>query len=124
MCTKEELHQELKKCEERIMLRVHEEIKSLRTSANDAIIDRNSVHMLLEQMQKDNRMTHKLAEEILIQTKATNGRVNKLESWREVHGVETQNLTNAVALFQSYLSRLNWIVIVAVCGAILSLIFA
>ena len=122
MC-KEELHQELKKCEERIMLQVHEEIKSLRTSANEAVIDRNSVHMLLEQMQKDNRVTHKLAEEILAQTKATNGRVNKLESWRDVHGVETQHLTDAVTLFQSYLSRLNWIVIVAVCGAILSLIF-
>ena len=123
MCSKEELHQELKKCEERIMLQVHEEVRTLRDNAGEAAIDRNSVHMLLEQMQKDNRVTHKLAEEILAQTKVTNGRVTKLESWREVHEVETKHLTEAVVLFQTYLSRLNWIVIVAVIGAILSLIF-
>ena len=123
MCSKDDLHQELKKCEERIMLQVHEEVRTLRDNAGEAAIDRNSVHMLLEQMQKDNRVTHKLAEEILAQTKATNGRVTKLESWREVHEVETKHLTEAVVLFQTYLSRLNWIVIVAVIGAILSLIF-
>ena len=105
------------------MALVHEEVRTLRDNAGEAAIDRNSVHMLLEQMQKDNRVTHKLAEEILAQTKATNGRVTKLESWREVHEVETKHLTEAVVLFQSYLSRLNWIVIVAVTGAILSLIF-
>lgn len=122
VCNLEELQDELKKCEERIMNNVHAEIKTLRTQANDAILDRNSVHMLLEQMQKDNRITHKLAEEILTQTKATNGRVTKLESWREVHNVETEHLTKAIDLFQSYLSRLNWIVILAVSGALLSLI--
>ena len=116
MCDKEEIQEELRKCEQRIMFQVHKELEGLQTKAQDAIIDRNSVHQLLDQINKN-------LDRILAQTTLTNGRVNGLEKWKDVHAIETAHLEKAVEVFQSYLSRLNWIVIVAVAGAILSLIF-
>jgi adenylosuccinate lyase len=120
MCTPEEVkrivHEELAKCEEKFTHWVHEELKLLQAKAQDAIIDRNSVHQLLEQMNKN-------LDRILEQTTKTNGRVSGLEKWKDVHAIETAHLEKAVDVFQTYLSRLNWIVIVAVTGAILSLIF-
>jgi hypothetical protein len=120
MCTPEEVkrivHEELAKCEEKFTQWVHEELKLLQDKAQDAIIDRNSVHQLLEQINKN-------LDLVLEQTPKTNGRVNGLEKWKEVHAIETNHIEKSIGVFQSYLSRLNWIVIVAVLGAVLSLIF-
>jgi chromosome segregation ATPase len=110
------VHEELAKCEEKVESWVRKEIAGLNIKANDAIIDRNSVHQMLEQINKN-------LDRILEQTTKTNGRVGSLEKWKDVHAVETAHLEKAVDVFQTYLSRLNWIVIVAVAGAVLSLIF-
>ena len=110
------VHEELAKCEEKVESWVRKEIDGLNSKAQDAIIDRNSVHQILEHINKN-------LDKILIQTTATNGRVSGLEKWKDVHTIETLHLEKAVDVFQTYLSRLNWIVILAVAGAVLSLIF-
>lgn len=122
MCSKEEVREELKKCEERIMALVHEEIRVLREQAQVAIIDRNSVHMLLEQMKKDNETTHTLAREILAQATKTNGRVNGLETWRATHSVESDHLASAVASIKTGVWSVVTVVLLAVIGAVLSLV--
>jgi hypothetical protein len=122
MCSKEEVHEELRKCEARIMEHLHKELESLRTTTQESVIDRNSVHMLLERMKEDNTRTHTLAEQILAQTTKTNGRVTNMEEWRAVHIKETEHMKEAVATLGNYLRTLNWIVIVGVVGAVLTLV--
>ena len=123
MCIdKEEIHAELAKCEERIMRTIRKELESMREATQESIIDRNSVHMLLERMKEDNTRTHTLAEQILTQTTRTNGRVTSIEEWRAVHIKETEHMKEAVATLGNYLRTLNWIVIMAVVGAVLTLV--
>ena len=114
MCTPEEVkrivHEELAKCEEKFTHWVHEELKSLQTKAQDAIIDRNSVHQLLEQINKN-------LDRILEQTTKTNGRVNGLEKWKDVHSVESNHLEKVVTGLNTTNSRLAWAVVLAVLGA-------
>lgn len=123
MCSREEVQDELKKCEDRIMALVHEEIRVLREQAQTAIIDRNSVHMLLEQMRKDNKINQTLSEKILDQTTRTNGRVTHVESWQTSHDVTTAHMKESIQAMQTYFSRLNWALILAVLGALLALVF-
>ena len=104
------------------MEHLHKELESLRTTTQESVIDRNSVHMLLERMKEDNTRTHTLAEQILAQTTKTNGRVTNMEEWRAVHIKETEHMKEAVATLGNYLRTLNWIVIVGVVGAVLTLV--
>ena len=122
MCSREEMTAELKKCEDRIMALVHEEIRTLREQAQTAIIDRNSVHMLLEQMQKDNKITHALAEKILEQTTKTNGRVTDLEKWQAVHMEATKSLMENTSWSSDTIKRVAGFIVFGVIGAVLALV--
>jgi regulator of replication initiation timing len=123
MCIdKEEIHAELAKCEERIMRTLRKELESMREATQESIIDRNSVHMLLERMKEDNTRTHTLAEQILAQTTRTNGRVTTLEGWKDVHMKDTEHMAQAILDFKNTVQRVTWIIVTAVAASVLALV--
>jgi len=93
MCTREELKQEVEAVEHRMEAKmesshlaiaktisnfmgdVNDKLDVLTEKATASIIDRNSVHDSLTSL-------NRTLNEVLEQTKKTNGRVSKLENWR------------------------------------------
>jgi len=61
-------------------------------------------------------------EKILEQTTKTNGRVTTLETWKAVHTSESSTVQKSIDDVKETLKRLNWLLIIAVVGALLNLV--
>lgn len=95
---------------------VKDKLEVLERKADETILDRNSIHMVLDSMQKTGIAT-------LEQATKTNGRVSALETWKAVHISESTNVTQKLDSVCSTLQRLNWLLITGVVVAVLNLLF-
>ena len=135
MCTREEVRLEVQLGEERMYAElekyalgqskvisnlfgdVKDTLKTIDDKQDQSILDRNSIHALLDELKR-------IQCETLEQTKKTNGRVTSLETWKEVHISENTSLIKTLENVTSTLSKLNWIVITGVVTALLGVVMS
>lgn len=133
MCTKEDINHIVSASEQRmesrlqashgaiaktisnLMSDMNERLNQLNKKADETVLDRGSIHILLANLQKT-------STETLLQATKTNGRVNGLDTWRAVHTSESVTVSKSLDEVRSVLNRLNWLLIVAVIGAVLNLV--
>lgn len=133
MCTKEEAERIVGDAERRMqanlekshgaiastisnfMSEVNEKLDELSKKADDTILDRNSIHNMLTNLQTTSSST-------LEQATKTNGRVNSLETWKQVHTSESTGISQSLGEVRSVLTRLNWLLITGAVVALLNLI--
>lgn len=117
MCTKEEVQQIVDESEKRMEARM---VDLLTKSHNDSYS--KVISNFVSEIQAKFVNMEKLTTQILDQTTRTNGRVNALETWREVHKVETVGIAEKIDSVCVTLSRINWMIIAAVVVGVLGLV--
>jgi hypothetical protein len=109
MCTKEEVQAIVTESEKR----QNEKMERSHTAIAGTISDFGA------ELKETNAKIEALSERV------SDNVVNKiicLETWKATHTIEYINMSEKIDEIRAVLSRLNWIIIIAVAGAILSLV--
>lgn len=123
MCSKEEVLAIVSESEERILKKVHEEIRCIRDESKEVMTQTEKSHMAVAGTISDfGDMLNKNILKIEGFLEKYGTRISDLEIWRAVHSNESEMLKQKIDKIDSNMSRVVWLVLTGVIVAILGLV--